>query len=229
MKALISKLILTTAVETIVFAALLFVPAGTLAWWRAWVFVAVVLVGTVAASIGILDVNEDLLAERLKPPIQKEQSLADKILLPAMVATFAGLLVLIPVDVFRLHLLAKPNAIVSSLGLALFIAGWGIAYIGMRANAFAAPVIKYQEERQQVVVDTGPYHLVRHPMYTGGLLVFIGTPLWLESSAATLLAIVPIGLLVLRIFAEEGFLRRTLPGYAAYAERVRYRLIPFLW
>lgn len=99
----------------------------------------------------------------------------------------------------------------------------------MRENAFAAPVIKYQETRQQVVVDTGPYHVVRHPMYAGGLLVFIGTPLWLESSAAALLAIVPIGLLMLRTLAEERFLRRELAGYAAYAERVRYRWIPFFW
>jgi protein-S-isoprenylcysteine O-methyltransferase Ste14 len=226
---LFSKLILATVIQTAVFVALLFVPAGTLDWWRAWVFVAVMLVGSLASSIGILNVNQELFAERLKPPIQKGQSLADKILLPAMVTAFVGVIVFIPLDVFRFHLLAKPNAIVSSLGLVLFVIGWWIAYLGMRENAFAAPVIKYQEGREHAVVDTGPYRLVRHPMYAGGILVFIGAPLWLESTAAALLALVPIVLVLLRVLVEENFLRRELPGYAAYAQRVRYRLIPFLW
>ena len=227
--ALIAKLLGTVLAQTLGFAVLLFVPAGTLAWWRAWVFVAVVLVATLAASFGILNANEDLFAERLEPLIQEGQSPADKIILPALVIAFAGVLVLAPLDVFRFHLLAKPGPAVSSAGLLLFIAGWWIAYRGMRENAFAAPVVKHQKERSQTVVDSGPYAVVRHPMYAGGLLVLVGMPLWLESFAAALLASVPIALLVLRILAEEAFLRCELPGYAAYAKRVRYRLIPFLW
>jgi len=227
--ALIAKLIVTTAAQTVVLAALLFIPAGTLAWWRAWVFLAVVLAGTFAASAGILRVDEALLAERLKPPLQAGQSRADRVLLPAIITAFAGQLVLVPLDVFRLHLLARPGATISALGLALLIAGFWIAYRGMRENAFAAPVVKHQAERGHAVVDTGPYRVVRHPMYAGGSLVFVGTPLWLESSAAALLAVVPIGLLVLRTLAEERFLRRELPGYASYVERVRHRFIPLLW
>lgn len=80
-----------------------------------------------------------------------------------------------------------------------------------------------------MVVDTGPYHVVRHPMYSGAVLLFVGMPLWLQSSAGTLLAIVLIGLFVLRIFIEESVLWPELPGYVAYAERAGYRLIPFLW
>lgn len=213
----------------LVYGALLFVPAGTLDWWRAWVFLAVTLAGTVAASIALLHANQALLAERLKPPIQADQSPADKILLPVMLAGHAVTVVLIPLDVFRLHLLPPPGPVVAALGLLLYIVGFWIAYRALRENAFGAPVVKHQAERGQVVVDTGPYRIVRHPMYAGGLLVFFGMPLWLESSAATLLAVVPAAALVLRIVAEEAFLRRELPGYAAYAQRVRYRLIPFLW
>jgi protein-S-isoprenylcysteine O-methyltransferase Ste14 len=86
-----------------------------------------------------------------------------------LLAGFYGVLLLIPPDVFRLHLLGKPGMLVSSLGLALFIAGWMLMTLAMKENAFAALVVRHQEERQQRVIDTGVYHLVRHPMYAGGV------------------------------------------------------------
>jgi protein-S-isoprenylcysteine O-methyltransferase Ste14 len=226
---MIAKLIATSFLQTAVVAALLLVPAGTLLWWRAWIYVSVMLVGTLAAAFGILRVNASLLCERLRLPIQTGQSLSDKILLPATITAFVGLLILIALDVFRLHLLAKPSAAASAFGLAIFIAGWWFGYLGMRENAFAVSVVKYQSDRNHTVVMTGPYRFVRHPMYAGGLLVFVGTPLWLESSAGALLAIIPVGLVVLRTVAEEGFLRRELSGYTEYVERVPYRLIPLVW
>jgi len=182
-----------------------------------------------ATAAVMLGVNQNLVAERLKGPFQKRWSRADKILAVALMPAMAGQFVFIGLDVSRLHLLGKPNVIVSSLGLALYVAGFWIIHVAMRENAFATAVVRYQEERGQVVVDTGPYHVVRHPMYSGAVLLFVGMPLWLQSSAGALLAIVLIGLFVLRIVIEEGLFRRELPGYAAYAERVRYRLIPFLW
>ena len=91
-------------------------------------------------------------------------------------------------------------------------------------------MVKLQEERHQTVIDAGVYSIVRHPMYAGGALIMLGLPLWLESYAAALLAIVPVAtILVLRILFEERFLRRELKGYNAYTERVRYRMIPFVW
>jgi protein-S-isoprenylcysteine O-methyltransferase Ste14 len=125
--------------------------------------------------------------------------------------------------------MGKPGTVVSSLGLALVVAGWWLAYLGLRENAFAAPVVKYQEERQQAVIDTGVYSIVRHPMYAGGALLAVGIPLWLESYPAALLTSVPIATVALRIVFEERFLKRELKGYDAYTQRVRYRLIPFLW
>jgi len=222
---LIFKLIAAVTARTTVLGALLFFSAGTLAWWRAWVFLAVMLAATATMMLGV---NQGLVAERLKGPFQKA-SRADKILAVALIPAMAGQFVFIGLDVSRLHLLGKPNVIMSSLGLALCIAGFWIMHVSMRENAFATTVVRYQQERGQVVVDTGPYRIVRHPMYSGGVLLFVGMPLWLQSSAGALLAVVLIGLFVLRIAIEEGLLRRELPGYAAYAERVRYRLIPFLW
>jgi protein-S-isoprenylcysteine O-methyltransferase Ste14 len=222
----IGKLIVGIILNMAIFAVLLFLPAGTLQWWRAWVFLGVVFVATVAT---VVQLPRDLLDERFKPPIQQGQPPADKIVVLLLIATFVGVIVFIPLDVFRLHLLGKPGPFVSSVGLVLFVAGWWIMALALKENAFAAPVVKHQAERHQTVIDTGVYGLVRHPMYAGAVLLLVGMPLWLESYAATLLASVPIGTLAVRILVEEQFLRRELQGYDAYTQRVRYRLIPFLW
>ena len=222
----IGKLLAGIVLNVAVFAVLLFVPAGTLAWWRAWVFLGVVFVATVAT---VVQLPRDLLNERFKPPIQPGQPLADKIVLPVLIAAFIGVILYIPLDVFRLHLLGKPGTLVSSVGLALFVVGWWVMALALKENAFAAPVVKHQQERRQTVISTGVYGMVRHPMYAGAVLLLVGMPLWLESYAAALLAGVPIATLAVRILFEEQFLRRELQGYDAYAERVRYRLIPFLW
>jgi protein-S-isoprenylcysteine O-methyltransferase Ste14 len=210
------------------YAALLFLPAGTFHWWRAWVVIGVVWLGTVGAVFGLRG-HDALLAERMKPPLQKGQPLADKIVTLLLLAAFFGLLVFTSRDVFRLRLLPAPGPLVSSLGLVLFCLGWWIAYLSLRENPFAAPVVKHQVERNQTVIDTGLYGVVRHPMYAGAVLLTVGTPLWLESYAGALLASLPIALLLVRIVFEERFLRRQLPGYSAYTEKVPFRLIPFLW
>ena len=225
----ILKSITSIIFNVAIFAVLLFLPAATLDWWRAWLFIGVVFIGTVGAMVSLSRDHEGLLKERLKSPIQKGQPLADKIIVVLYLAAFSGLVIFIPLDVFRFHLMGKPGTVVSSLGLALVVAGWWLAYLGLRENAFAAPVVKYQEERQQAVIDTGVYSIVRHPMYAGGALLAVGIPLWLESYPAALLASVPIATVALRILFEERFLRRELKGYDAYTQRVRYRLIPFLW
>jgi protein-S-isoprenylcysteine O-methyltransferase Ste14 len=223
------KLIASCVLEVVLFGALLFLPAGTVEWWRAWVFLGVVFIAAAATMFGVFRGNEEFFNERLKSPIQNEQPLADKIVTPALVAAFFGLVIFIPLDVFRFHLMSKPGAGVSAAGLILFAAGWSIMTLALRENSFAAPVVKYQEARHQKVIDTGPYAIVRHPMYAGAVPLMIGMPLWLESYAAALLSVVPIGTVVARVLIEERFLRRELPGYDAYTESVRHRLVPFVW
>jgi protein-S-isoprenylcysteine O-methyltransferase Ste14 len=226
---LIFKLIVGLVINTAVFGGLLFLPAGTLQWPRGWGFLGVVFISYIATAIGIFSGREELLNERFKPPIQKGQPLADKIVLLLFIVTFLGLILFIPLDVFRFRLIRKPGTFVSSLGLVLFIAGWWIISLAFKENAFAAPVVKLQEERQQTVIDTGVYGVVRHPMYAGAVLLLVGMPLWLESYTAALLASIPIGTLAVRILIEEQFLKRGLKGYDTYMAKVRYRLIPFIW
>jgi len=225
----ISKLIFGVVYNLIFFGALLFMPAGTFDWPRAWVFLGLVLIGTTATMVIVFPGREDLLNERFKPPVQKGQPLADKIIVLLLIAAFLGVIVFIPLDVFRFHLMSRPGAFVSALGLILIIVGWWIISLVFKENAFAAPVVKHQEERHQTVIDTGVYSIVRHPMYVGAILLMIGMPLWLESYAAALLASVPTAMVVVRILIEEQFLKRELKGYDAYTKRVRYRLIPFIW
>ena len=111
----------------------------------------------------------------------------------------------------------------------MFVTGWITITLALKENAFAAPVVKHQEERHQVVVDSGVYAIVRHPMYAGGIPMMLGVALWLESSAAVLFATIPMALMAIRIRIEEQLLERELPGYDEYRHRVRFRVIPFVW
>jgi hypothetical protein len=134
----IFKLTLGVLFNVAIFGVFLFVPAGTLDWWRAWVFLGVVFIGAVASTAALFRVSEELLGERFKPPIQKGQPLADKIVLLLLLAEFLGLIALIPLDVFRFHLLAKPGTLASWIGLVLFVAGWWIMFYHFAFGRMAA-------------------------------------------------------------------------------------------
>ncbi len=224
-----ARLALGALFQPALLALLLCSPPGRFAWWQAWVLLAIFLVGTVASVVLLLRTNPALLAERFKPPVQRGQPRADKVAVLAFIAAFLGAIRFIPFDVFALRLWALPGPVVRLVGLIVLLAGWGLVTAALVANAFAVPVVKAQDDRQQYVVDRGPYARVRHPMYAGIALVLLGMPLWLGSYAGALVALLPIVVLVVRIGIEEGFLRRALPGYAAYAERVRFRLVPGVW
>ena len=223
------KVIAGVAFNVAFYALLLFAPAGTLHWWRAWVFLAVTAAVMAAAVFSIFPGNADLFSQRAKGIIQKGQPLWDRVLVILLVVSYVGQIVLTSLDVFRFHLLPKPSGLVSFFGLALYVAGWWIMTLAMKVNPFAVPVVRLQEERHQRVIDTGVYAVVRHPMYMGFVPMVVGPALWLESYTAALLAIVPIAVLALRSVFEERFLKRELKGYQTYTEKVRYRLIPFVW
>ena len=225
----IPKVLAGVAFNVAFYALLLFVPAGTLHWWRAWVFLVVTVAVMVVAILTILPDNSGLFSERARGVVQKGQPLWDRVLVILPVVSFVGQILFIPLDVFRFHLAPKPSGLVSFLGLALYVAGWWILTLAMKVNPFAVPVVRLQEERHQRVIDTGVYAVVRHPIYSGFVPMVLGPALWLGSYASALLAIVPIAVLAVRSVFEERFLKRELKGYDAYTEKVRYRLIPFVW
>jgi protein-S-isoprenylcysteine O-methyltransferase Ste14 len=218
------------AADAALVAILLFASAGTLAWWRGWVLLAVLLVVRVVGARAVHRVNPALLRERAMLPLHHDQPPTDRVLLLAVLATgFLGLPVVAGLDAFRWHALPRPAPTISAAGLVLFAAGWSIKNLALHANAFAAAVVRLQRERAHAVADSGVYAVVRHPFYAADPLILVGLGLWLESYAATLCAVVPISLMVIRLRLEERFLRRELPGYDDYTTRVRHRLVPGVW
>jgi protein-S-isoprenylcysteine O-methyltransferase Ste14 len=225
----LAKVIAGVLFNVAFYALLLFVPAGTLHWWRAWVFLVVTVLVMAAAIYSILPDNSGLFSERARGVIQKGQPLWDRVLVILLLVSFVGQILFIPLDVLRFHFAPKTSGLISFFGLALYVAGWWLITLAMKANPFAVPVVRLQEERHQRVIDTGVYAVVRHPMYSGFIPMVVGPALWLGSYTAAALAIIPIAVLAVRRVFEEQFLKRKLQGYDGYTEKVRYRLIPFLW
>lgn len=219
----------TALLSVCVYGLLLFLPAGTLHWPRAWLLLALAFAGMLVSRGWALRDRDALLAARRQAPMQHGQPIADKVLVVAFLIVVPGYIAFIPVDVFHLHLLPRPNAALSNAGLVAVFAGWCIILLAFRENAFAVSIVQHQADRGQIVVQTGVYAIIRHPLYAGVVLVLVGVALWLQSPAAAIAAVLPIALLIVRIIVEEAFLTGRLPGYAAYAERVTHRLVPLVW
>jgi protein-S-isoprenylcysteine O-methyltransferase Ste14 len=226
--AVMRKLISRTGFYLVLLAVLLFGAAGTLRWPAAWVYLAITAVVSIGGGLWLARHDPGLLAERLKPVIQRDQKPWDKIFMAVMTALWLGWLVLMGLDAGRFQWSHVP-LIVQIAGVGLIGLGSYLVYLTFKANSYAAPVVKIQKERGHRVVTTGPYAYVRHPMYAGALGLVLGAPLllgsWWGLAGAALLILV----VALRAVLEERALHAELDGYADYAARVRYRLVPHLW
>jgi len=158
----------------------------------------------------------------------KRQPLIDAVGLFVYLAFILTWLAFIPLDVFKLKLLPAPSDAVSVAGLMAAVAGLTASCVAIGQNPFAAPTIHDQSGSGQRVIDTGLYGLVRHPLYAGMLFLYAGMALWLGSYAALIGALGFLFFTLARIAIEEAWLREHLPEYAAYARRVRWRLIPLV-
>jgi protein-S-isoprenylcysteine O-methyltransferase Ste14 len=163
----------------------------------------------------------------MRPMMQDDQPAADKKFMLAFGAAALIWFIAIGLD-RRMHASEVPVAL-QALGLIMLVLSFGFILWVMRENSFAAPVIKLQTERGHRVISTGPYAWVRHPMYSGTVLFFVGMPLLLGSWWGVALSPLFIVLFAIRAGIEERALLAGLPGYADYAARVRYRLLPGVW
>jgi protein-S-isoprenylcysteine O-methyltransferase Ste14 len=225
---MIAKLIAQTLVVYALMAALLFGAAGTWRWPQAWVFIIEMVASGIAIGVWLARYDPGLLAERMASPLQRGQAAGDKALLLCLVIAWPAWLVLMALDAVRFRWSHLP-AWTEMPGALLILVAMYAFYRTFRENSFAAPVVKIQKERGQTVVTTGPYGLVRHPMYAGGSLLFFGVPMLLGSGYGLALAPAWLILLMLRIPLEERMLRENLDGYDAYMKRVRWRLVPGVW
>jgi protein-S-isoprenylcysteine O-methyltransferase Ste14 len=215
------------ALSLAVIAALLFVPAGSLRYWQGWLFLILMAGFWTFFFIDLLKRDPKLLERRLQseesaPEQRLFQKLLFVILLPALV--MSGFDFRFGWSQSRLHGVPVWLMLV---GQTLAVAAYWLVFSVMKTNSFAASTIRVEDEQR--VMDNGPYAIVRHPMYSGMALMVLGTPLALGSYVALPVFALFIPLLIFRLVHEERFLRQALPGYTEYCERIRFRLIPFLW
>src|SRR5215203_5322110 len=201
------KALLEVLAEFAVFAALLFVSAGTLLWPAGWAFIAIFFSFAVAIVLWLARKEPELLAERMSSPMQSGQPLWDKVFVVAVMVLFVAWLILMPMDAVRFGWSDVPDwlQILGALGVVL---SFYIMFLTFRENAFLAMVVKLQEERGQSVVSTGPYRYVRHPMYASMFMFFPGSTLLLGSWWGLLLCVVLMGLLVCRTTLEDRMLKK---------------------
>ena len=224
---MIAKLLLQNTFFVVAFAALLFGSAGSLDWPAAWLFLFVSATLGPACGLWLASTDPALLAERLQPMFQADQPAADKKFVLAFAIASLVWMIAMGLD-RRAHASHVPFAL-QAIGLAMVLLSTAFIMWVFRANSFAAPVVKVQEARHHRVISSGPYAFVRHPMYSGVMLFFLGVPLLLGSWWGVAIAPVFFLLFAIRTRIEEHTLAEGLPDYADYAARVRYRLVPGLW
>jgi protein-S-isoprenylcysteine O-methyltransferase Ste14 len=225
MNKLILPTIRTFLIGAIVLGLLLFLPAWTLNYWQAWVFILVFL--SSVNTIGVyLSLKDPVLLERRKNVgPAAEQNKTQRIIMSLAIFAIITLLVFCALDH---RLVWSPVATyVSLIGDALVALGLLINFFVFRENSFGGSTVQIFGE--QKVISTGPYALIRHPMYLGVLVMLTGVPLALGSWAGLTILALALPALIFRIFDEEQLLKKNLPGYLEYTHKVRYRLVPYLW
>lgn len=221
------RLVLQNVVWIATLGALLFVSAGTLRWPAAWLFLATMGVLGLIGGFWFMKTNPGLLAERMRPMMQKDQPKADKIFMVVLGPVALIWLVIMGLD--ERYQWSGMSFGFQILGLALFMLSLAISFWVMQENTFAAPVVKIQTERGHQVISTGPYAFVRHPMYSGVIFFFFGVSLLLGSWWGAAITPVFVALFAVRSVIEEKTLIAGLPDYPDYTARVRYRLVPGIW
>ncbi len=211
----------------LIYGGLIFIPAGTLRWPEAWLVVIIYSIFSVVTIISLNRTDPNLLRARLSLstwPVRRW----DRIIVVPLRASLVALFVLAGLDRIRYHW-SQVSVQLHAVGFCGIVFALGMVYAVLRENTFASRIVVVRKGGMHTVVSTGPYAWVRHPMYAGGVVGFLGLPLALGSLYALIGGVLWSISIATRAWLEDGTLRRELPGYAAYARRVRYRIIPGIW
>jgi protein-S-isoprenylcysteine O-methyltransferase Ste14 len=219
-KALVGLLCLLLAM-----AALIFIPAWTLEYWQAWTFLAVYFGFAVAITLYLMDKDRELLQRRMSGGPTAEKDPTQKIIMLFTSLAFAGLLIVPALD----HRFAWSHmpSYVALAGDGLVALGFIAIYFVLKENTFSSATIELAPD--QKVISTGPYAIVRHPMYAGAAVLLFGVPIALGSWWGSPVFVSMMLAIMWRLIDEERFLARNLPGYTEYQQKVRHRLIPLVW
>lgn len=225
--SLASRLVFRFVFLLIVFAGLLFIPAGTLKFWPGWGFLSVSFIPSILGFSYFYKHDPELVERRL----QSKEKVTEQKLLIRLLRPFFGAAFVLPGFDYRFgwsrgFLGAEPIWLML-ISQAAILGGFLLVFWVLKVNSFASRTIRV--EVGQKVISSGPYSMVRHPMYLGSILFWLSTPLALGSYVAwpAFAALVPF--YVFRLLNEEKVLRQELPGYPEYCLRTRYRLVPFVW
>ena len=223
--AIMGRGLISLAILLAFTATLLFIGAGTIHWWQAWLFLA--LYGGASTLITVYLARHDpaLLARRMKGGASAETQPAQKWIMAAVTVLWTAALAIPALD-RRFGWSAVPSAVIL-LGDALLVAGYAGIWRVFAENTYTAATIRVEEG--QTLVDTGPYAIVRHPMYAAALPMIAGIPLALGSWWGLVPVVLMVPVLGWRLADEERVLLAELPGYADYRRRVRWRLVPGLY
>jgi len=222
-----AKVIVQCMLTAVVAGAMLFLPAGTRKYWQGWIFLGLLMIPMVAASIYFAERDPQLVERRL----QAKEKIGEQKLIMKFAKLIFIVAFLLPGFDFRFGWSRKtfgavPVWLMICSG-AIALAGYLMTYWVMGANSYASRII--QVEKDQHVISIGPYRIVRHPMYLGGIISILFTPLALGSYWALPVFALIIPVIVLRILNEEKTLRQELAGYPEYCQSTRSRLIPLVW
>jgi protein-S-isoprenylcysteine O-methyltransferase Ste14 len=213
--------------STTVVGAILFLAAGTLDWPAAWAYLAIVTVIMATYTVIVLRIHPDLADERRRPPADAKRW--DKPFTAAVAVLGPAALILLSGFDRRYHWSPPLPAWIEVAGLVLGAAGGMFTNTAVAANRFFSALVRIQHDRGHHVIDTGPYRFVRHPGYAGSIVYMFGMAVALGSRAAVAATAVIVLVLVVRTALEDRTLRAELEGYADYARRVRFRLVPGVW
>lgn len=219
-------------IQMVIFVLLTpFIPliiSGQWDWWQAWAYAIASVLAFVLSRLIVARKHPDLIAERARFMQAKDTKPWDKILAPLL--GLGSILILVTAGLDRIYGWSSAfSATVNIIALAGIVIGYGFSSWALIENRFFSGTVRIQTERGHHVVSTGPYRMMRHPGYAGGLLGYVFIPLLLDSMWAFIPAILLVVVMVTRTALEDKTLQAELPGYKEYTMKVRYRLIPGIW
>jgi protein-S-isoprenylcysteine O-methyltransferase Ste14 len=221
--------IIFTLIYILMFPFLLLYLSGDWFWIEGWIFSLWFTVLCFTTILYLYRKDPALLTERYREPGTGNQKKWDKFIVYGLLIGFLTWIVIMPLDAKRFGWTTYFSLRVKILGGIGLIFSFLFFFRSYTDNTFVSPLVRIQTERKHQVVSTGVYGFVRHPMYLGGLLLFIGTPMLLSSLYGVIIGVAILFLLVVRIIGEEKMLVSELEGYTDYQKKVKYRLLPFVW